>query len=161
LRKPLSAALCLLVASSAVADDATTSASPCRPAEQRLVVSVTAMPEHEDMAGISIRLTYPAGAAALPGTGTDASVGARVVNLPADAISASHDFEDALTVAIVRKSAITAGELFRVEFDRCEGATAPSAAPFACTVESAAASNGAAMKATCAAAVVDGAGPPR
>jgi len=115
----------------------------CRPGTERFEVAVElAAPKGVEVAGVVVLVDYPEGAVSLPGSGAEASVASRVSHVPKDFMSAPFDLEHALRVTIAAARATPPGEIFRVSFDRCEGAAPPPAKDFKCRVEQASAPGG-------------------
>jgi cysteine-rich repeat protein len=87
-----------------------------------------------DVAAITVFLDYPEGKVVIPGSGASIPVGI-ITDTPGFAFSQSNDLDYALRQVIVDTSSFPAGLLFRVHFETCNGAPAPTAGEFACTVE--------------------------
>jgi cysteine-rich repeat protein len=114
---------------------------PCTAAGTMLNVDVSfTPPAGVDIAGITVFLRYPDGVVRIPGFADDASVLNRITNLPDNGFPTSNDLDYALRLVLFSADAspFTPGRLFTVQFDNCQGAAAPSANDFRCTVESAA-----------------------
>ena len=88
-----------------------------------------------DVAGVSVLVDYPEGKVSLPGSGASAS--GSISNTPPGAFAQVNDFDHALREVIASGSAITPGLLFRMNFQACQGAPAPTAGDFTCLVEDA------------------------
>jgi len=114
----------------------------CTPGGAKQVVSVTfTPPTGKNVASITVVLEYPDGTVQIPGTADDDSVTASVTNTPSGFLVATYDYDYALKVGVAGTRAITVGQLFRATFDLCQGATAPTAAAFKCTVTDASGTN--------------------
>jgi cysteine-rich repeat protein len=110
----------------------------CTAAGTVKVVSVTfAPPAGANVGSLTVLLEYPDGTVQIPGSGGDPSVGARITNRPSGFLVDGVDLNYALRVAVAGSRALTVGQLFRVNFDICQGAIPPEIADFRCTVEDA------------------------
>jgi hypothetical protein len=89
-------------------------------------------PAGGSVAGITVFVDYPEGKVSLPGSGGSAS--GSISNTPPGAFATANDFDHAMREVIASGSAITPGLLFRMNFQGCTGASAPSAGEFTCTV---------------------------
>jgi cysteine-rich repeat protein len=117
---------------------------PCTAAGTTLSVDVSfTPPTGVDVAGITVLLRYPDGVVRIPGFANDSSVLDRITNLPDNAFPTPNDLDYALRLVLfsVDGSGFPAGRLFTVQFDTCQGATAPAVSDFRCTVENAADTN--------------------
>jgi cysteine-rich repeat protein len=85
------------------------------------------------VAGFTIFLDYPEGRVSLPGSGGTLPAGT-ITNTPAGAFVQANDFDHALREVIVSGGVIPNGLAFRANFVACQGAPAPTAGDFACTV---------------------------
>lgn len=110
---------------------------PCTPvAGAGPIASVNfTVPLGIDVAGLSVLVDYPEGKVSLPGSG--ASAAGSITNTPPGAFAQVNDFDHALREVIASGSAITPGLLFRMNFEACQGAPAPTAGDFTCLVEDA------------------------
>ena len=118
--------------------------APCTGTATMLAVNVSFLPPAgTDLAGITVFLRYPDGVVRIPGRANEAPVQDRVFNLPDNTFTTPNDLDYGLRVVILTpdSSAMAAGQLFTVQFDRCEGAPSPTAADFRCVVENAADTN--------------------
>jgi len=106
-----------------------------------------AVPSGPMVTGVTVLMGYRSDRVSLPGSGTGPA--ARVKNKPANAIAAINDLNYAIRVVLSRSVAFPPGRLFTVDFDSCQGATAPTAADFGCTVEGCSNSNGNIQGCTC------------
>ncbi len=116
----------------------------CTPSGETLTVNVSfAAPTGVDLAAITTLLKYPDGVVRIPGAGNDASVQNRLTQVPFNIAGTPNDLDYALRYVAFTPdlSAIEEGGLVAVEFDVCEGATAPTAGDFNCIVEDAADTN--------------------
>ena len=102
-----------------------------------------AAPAGVDLAALTVFVRYPDGVVRIPGRANEISVQERITNLPDNTFSTPNDLDYALRLVILTpdSSAIPAGRLFTATFDVCADATAPPAAAFPCTVETAANTN--------------------
>jgi hypothetical protein len=89
-------------------------------------------PAGTGIAGITVFVDYPEGKVTLPGSGASAS--GSISNTPPSAFATANDFDHALREVIASGSAITPGLLFRMNFQACQGAPAPTPGEFACLV---------------------------
>jgi cysteine-rich repeat protein len=90
----------------------------------------------EDVAGITVFLDYPEGKVSIPGSGGSIPSGI-ITDTPGFAFAQSNDLDHALRQAVVDGAAFPSGLLFNVHFEDCNGASAPTAGEFTCTVETA------------------------
>jgi len=110
----------------------------CAPAGNMRTVAVSfTPPTGASIGSLTVLLEYPDGTVQIPGSGGDASVSARITNKPSGFLVDGFDLDYALRVAVAGSRALTAGELFRVNFDNCTGSTAPGASDFSCSVQEA------------------------
>jgi len=88
-----------------------------------------------DVSGVAATVTYPS-SVSIPGTGSDASVTARVSNVSGvSGLFQATDMETQLRAGLISIAApIPAGPFVRVHFD-CAGGAAPPASAFGCTLE--------------------------
>ncbi len=93
-----------------------------------------APPAGVQLAAIQVLLDYPEDRVVIPGTGNDTSVTNSITHVPFSRISSPNDLDYALIEAVAGASALTPGRIFTVTFDDCDGATAPVAGDFTCTV---------------------------
>ena len=115
---------------------------PCRAGQQRAKFEVVfTPPETPDVSAASILIGYRSDLLSLPGKGMDTSVKSRLT-APNHDVMAFNDVDFALRIVAGHPKAIPAGVLVTVEFDRCEGAPAPTVADLSCAVESCAGSTG-------------------
>jgi cysteine-rich repeat protein len=82
---------------------------------------------------ITVFVEYPDGVLQIPGTGTDASVGQRVINR-SPGLASFVDFNYALRGSISGASAFPTTRAFSINFDNCQAASPPAAGNFTCTV---------------------------
>jgi hypothetical protein len=115
-----------------------------------------------DVSGLSIEVRYPGSKVEIPGFGGESTVAARVTNLTGVTGGlfnvADQDDPNAgsvgITVGLVAiPGPIPSGDFARVEMDCTEGAAAPSAGEFSCSID-ASTLLGATVDATCSVAVV-------
>jgi hypothetical protein len=85
---------------------------------------------------MTVFVDYPEGKVSLPGSGAFAS--GWISNTPPGAFATANDFDHALREVIASGSAIAPGLLFRMNFQACQGAAAPTAGEFTCLVTDAA-----------------------
>jgi hypothetical protein len=115
---------------------------PCRPGKSKVVFSVEFQPPAApDVSTAVLRIAYRSDRLALPGSGTDKSVQGRIKS-PGHNLMAFNDLDYALRVVASGAKAIPAGQILTIEFDRCDGAPAPTAADLSCAVEACAGSTG-------------------
>ena len=100
-------------------------------------------------AGAQIDLAYPSGSVNIPGTGSAATVTARVAFAATDGLTAINDHssngsgvDDTLTASVVSSSDHAAGPFVTVTFDCIADQPPPTAASFSCNVGSASTSTG-------------------
>jgi cysteine-rich repeat protein len=83
--------------------------------------------------GMTVFVEYPDGVVQIPGTGTDASVGARAINRsPGLATFVDRDY--GLRASINGSNAWTPNRMFTINFDNCQGVPPPVVGDFTCTV---------------------------
>ncbi len=86
---------------------------------------------------------YRSDLVSLPGSGQgQASVNARIKNLPSNSSRTTNDLDYALRVVVSRGAGVPAGRLFTIDFDTCQGTSAPAFTQFGCTVEGCGGSTG-------------------
>lgn len=138
-------ALSLIAGAMLVVPDAG-AAERCTPAGTTRAVVALRQPESGDVAGVSLVLHYPKGRVAIPGDREDASVKARVRDLPSGFLTSINDTDDEVRVSLASGNETFKPDAhFTVEFDRCEGGTTVAASDFRCTVDSASLSCGSAI----------------
>jgi cysteine-rich repeat protein len=95
-------------------------------------------PPAQTVAGMTVLLDYPEGKVIVPGSGghpPSGSVPVTVITgLPAGAVGNINDFEHVFREVVASGSGFPEGQLFVANFESCQGATAPSAGEFTCTV---------------------------
>jgi hypothetical protein len=84
------------------------------------------------VAGITVFVDYPEGKVSLPGSGSSAS--GSITDTPPGAFATVNDFDHALREVIASGGAIAPGLLFRMNFQACVGAPAPTPGDFICLV---------------------------
>jgi cysteine-rich repeat protein len=110
----------------------------CRPTSRQVTVSVEFLRSPSlVVGGVVVLLDYPDGTVSIPGSIGEPSVGKRISNLPKNFASASYNLDYALRETVLMNRPLPAGEIFRVGFDLCEGASPPQAKDFTCRVEGA------------------------
>jgi cysteine-rich repeat protein len=92
-----------------------------------------APPVGTGVAGIRVLLDYPEGKVSIPGSGGSVPNGI-VTNLPAGASGPPNDLDHALRQLVASTTNMPPGRLFRVNFENCQGAPAPTVGEFSCTV---------------------------
>src|ERR1700687_4163484 len=97
-------------------------------------VNIT-FPADQTVSGLTLLVGYKSGTVSLPGSGAATSVGSRLKNRPSNAIFAFNDLDYALRTVVSRSGGFISGRLYTIDFDSCNGAPAPTAANFGCTVE--------------------------
>ena len=113
--------------------------SKCMAAGRASVEVRVQAPAGAEVGGLSLVVDYPEAAVALPQSGDAEPVRQRVKGLPAGFMNTINDTDETLRIALASGNEKLADDAsFKVEFDRCEGATMPPAKAFGCTVESAA-----------------------
>ena len=115
---------------------------PCRPGQQHAVFAVDfAPPPAPDVSTAVLRIGYRSDRLSLPGQGSERSVQSRL-KAPEHDVMAFNDLDYALRIVAAGAKAIPNGQLLTIEFDRCEGAPAPTVADLSCMVEGCAGSTG-------------------
>jgi cysteine-rich repeat protein len=89
-----------------------------------------------NVAWLTVLLDYPEGKVSIPGSGSGVPAGI-ITDNPGGSFANANDLDHALRELVAAGGAITPGLLFRVHFEDCQGASAPSAGEFTCTVVSA------------------------
>jgi hypothetical protein len=100
-----------------------------------------AVPGGQSVSGLGVLVAYRTSIVSLPSSG----LSSRVRNRPPNALVTTAGLGYALRVMLTPQSPIAPGRIFTVDFDRCQGAAAPTAADFSCSVESCADSGGEAV----------------
>jgi cysteine-rich repeat protein len=90
----------------------------------------------DSVAGMTILLDYPEGKVSIPGSGGGVPSGI-ITDLPDGSFGNANDLDHALRELVAAGAAFPTGLLFRVHFEDCQAASAPSAGEFTCTVVSA------------------------
>jgi len=117
-------------------------AQACKPGKERAAFSVEfTPPPAPDVSTAVFRIGYRTDLLSLPGSGTDTSVQTRLTT-PEHAVMAFNDLDYALRIVAARTPSLPEGLLVTIDFDRCDGARAPTAADVSCAVEACAASTG-------------------
>jgi hypothetical protein len=109
----------------------------CEPAGRTTAVIALSPPAGVGLAGVKLRLDYPAEQVAIPGRGDDADVKGRVSGTPSGVLAQPNDEESHLIVALVSTATLPQGPVITVDFDACRGAEPATVARFTCTVEQA------------------------
>jgi hypothetical protein len=118
-------------------------AQPCRPAKSRTRVVIDFVPpEAPDITSAVLRIGYRTDKMVLPSTGGDKAVRARIKGATDFAMLVPNDLDYALRVVVGRSTAMAAGKLLTIEFDRCQGAPSPAVGDLSCVVEACASSSG-------------------
>jgi hypothetical protein len=121
----------------------------CQPGKTRVQFAVAFnAPEQAAVGTAVLRIAYRSDRLSLPGTGTAKTVQQRIAS-PQHAVMAFNDLDYALRVVAGRSGALPMGQVFTVEFDRCDGAPTPSPADLSCAVEACAGSTGPVDGCTC------------
>lgn len=127
----------LLAGALLVAAPLTAAAAPvCDPTGTVAAVVALTTPAAAHVVGLKLRVEYPAGLD-LPGDADEATVKERVRPMPGGLLYSPNDTDGTLIVALVGTAPIAAGPLLELQFDRCKGTPAPTAADLRCTVEQA------------------------
>jgi len=92
---------------------------------------------------LTVLVDYPEGKVSIPGSGGSVPAGI-LFGFPSGTSPQANDLEYALREVVVKATAITPrpGQLFKINFEDCSGATPPVAGDFTCTVTSAFAPDG-------------------
>jgi len=87
---------------------------------------------------LTVLVDYPEGKVSIPGSGGSIPAGI-LFGFPSGTSGQANDLEYALREVVVKATAITPrpGQLFKINFEDCSGATPPVAGDFTCTVTSA------------------------
>jgi len=88
----------------------------------------------DEVAALTVYIDYPEGQVSLPGSGGSVPDGI-ITDLPGFAFSQVNDLDYAVRESVVDSFAYPQGLVFRIHFETCAGAPAPTAGDFACTVE--------------------------
>ena len=97
------------------------------------------------VAGIVVFVDYPEGLVSIPGSGGAPPVPSHISGNPAGTSAVPNDLDHALRAVVTENTpgaTMPAGQLFRINFETCQGAPAPTAGQFTCTVLSASNSAG-------------------
>ncbi|MCW5889682.1 MAG: DUF4215 domain-containing protein [bacterium] len=113
----------------------------CSPSGAQQATTITyAKPGGVNVGSIVVFVDYPDGRASLPGFGNQATVRARITNLPTGFVHTANDLDYAIREVITPSlpgNVLGGTQLFRASFDLCTGQPAPTAAEYGCTVEQA------------------------
>jgi cysteine-rich repeat protein len=92
---------------------------------------------------LTVLVDYPEGKVSIPGSGGSVPAGI-LFGFPSGTSPQANDLEYALREVVVKATAITPrpGQLFKINFEDCSGATPPVAGDFTCTVVTAFAPDG-------------------
>lgn len=108
----------------------------CAPGTPLRVIEVRlAVPSGQTASSGTFLVGYRSNRVSLPGSGSASTVRGRVKNTPGNTLVQVNDFDYALRVVLSRAGGLPQGRIFTVDFDSCQGATAPAASDFACAVE--------------------------
>lgn len=133
-------------------------AAGCDPDGTTRVVVDLEPPAGKTLAGVKVTLGYPDRAVRIPGSADEAEVKARLRDTPQGFLVAPNDLDYEVVVAMVGTTALPAGKIFSIEFDRCKGVARAAQKDFRCTVEQASTETGVLVDgATCTARVANGA----
>jgi hypothetical protein len=122
----------------------------CRPGKSHAVFGVDfTPPDAPDVSTVVLWVGYRSDRLSLPGTGMEKSVHSRIKSPPGGSMLVTNDQDYALRAVASGTKAIPAGRLFTIEFDRCEGAPAPTVADLSCAVDACASSSGPAQGCHC------------
>ena len=114
--------------------DATCPVGECSPGATTRVLAVHfTPPAGNDLSGIRVLVDYPESRVRIPGFSNEASVKARLTDLPAG-LSEPNDRDYGLGLSVATSGALTPGRIASVTFDDCAAATAPTLDQFACQV---------------------------
>jgi len=123
--------------------------APCEPAKTRARFAVDFNALEQAAVGTAVlRIAYRSDRLSLPGTGTAKTVQQRIAS-PQHAVMAFNDLDYALRIVAGRSGSLPLGQVFTVDFDRCDEAPTPSPADLSCTVEACAGSTGPVDGCTC------------
>jgi cysteine-rich repeat protein len=105
---------------------------------QRFVSVRFAPPEGGLVAGLTLLLDYPEGSVDLPGNATTFPSGT-ISGVPTGAFVSANDLNSsqkghAVRITVGAGSALAPGQVVRLRFNDCQGATVPPASAFPCTV---------------------------
>jgi len=98
------------------------------------------VPSGTDVAAVTLFIRYPDGTVRIPGSGNDAQVQGRLLNLPSGLSVTPNDLDYALRLVAFSPdiAPIAPGAFVTLELDTCAGATLPNRFDFECIVEDAA-----------------------
>ena len=89
-------------------------------------------PAGQDVSAVTVLVGYRSDLVSLPGSGASSNLTARFQNKPSGSVLAPFDLDYAVRVVMQRTALFSAGRLFTVDFDSCQGAAAPTASDFGC-----------------------------
>lgn len=112
-----------------------TTACPAGPARVA-VIAFSPQAGFDTVGAVTVLLRYPADRLMLPGSGSEASVRARVTPNRSSAQLFVNDLGDAVRIAVVSAEGLPAGPLAQVVFDTCEDSPAPVTDDVRCEIES-------------------------
>ncbi len=110
------------------------------------------VPLGEMATSATVLVGYRSAAVSIPGSGLASSVSQRVQMRPSGASFNVNDLDYALRAVVNRNAGLSAGRLFTILFDNCQGVPPPNPADFGCTVEGCAGMFGTIQNCGCAVA---------
>ncbi len=93
------------------------------------------VPLGEMATSATVLVGYRSAAVSIPGSGLASSVSQRVQMRPSGASFNVNDLDYALRAVVNRNAGLSAGRLFIILFDNCQGVPPPNLADFGCTLE--------------------------
>lgn len=118
-------------------------AAQCRASAEKLRASVRMQaPKERPVTALTVVISYPATILTLPTDHGEDQTRGRFGHLPANGILAVAPLDGAVRVVLGKASGLPVGELFTIEFDRCEKSPAPRAEDLRCALEGAAGGSG-------------------
>jgi len=115
---------------------------------QKFRVAFTTPPAKNATSG-AVLVGYRGNLVSVPGSGVNnALTGPRIQNRLSGGVYSWNDLNYGLFTSVTRSLGVS-GNIFTIEFDRCQGAPAPTLADFGCNVEACASSSGTISGCTC------------
>ena len=103
-----------------------------------------------DASSLTVVVGYRTDRLSLPGSGAAPKI--RLDGAPANALVVVNDMDYAVKVVLAKSGGLEAGQLFTLEFDRCDGAAIAEPSDFSCRVTGCASAAGDVEGCTCAVA---------
>jgi hypothetical protein len=89
-----------------------------------------------EVTAVSLDLNYRSNVVQLPGSANEATVRARITDLPTGGQTIINDRNYGVRIVKSRTEPLPEGQFFQVQFDRCAGAPAPTVEDLVCVIDS-------------------------